>query len=99
MNELRQRVCDLAGDGEDLIFFDPAETFDDAILGVARRIGMDPVVVYDQGKVLGNLEHEMLGDSEDPETDALEHFEYNVAGGYLGERTPIFITLLEEKNG
>jgi hypothetical protein len=23
--------------------------------------------------------------------DAIEHFEYNVAGGYVGEKTPIWV--------
>jgi hypothetical protein len=32
---------------EDLIFLEPA-IFDEAILGVAERFGMDPVVAYDR---------------------------------------------------
>jgi hypothetical protein len=94
MNDLRKRVCELAGDGEGLVFFGPPEIFDDAILGVARRIGMETVVVYDQSKVISNM---MAEDGD--ELSAIEHFEYNTIGSYVGERTPIFVTLLEDGNG
>ena len=28
--------------------------------------------------------------------DAIEHFEYNIAGSYLGEKTPIYVYDVQE---
>ena len=63
-----------------------ADGFDDAILGVAERIGMEAVVAYSTPKIIEILAREM---SED---EALEYFEFNILGAYVGERTPIFIS-------
>ena len=30
------------------------------------------------------------------EEDALEHFNFNIIGGYVGERTPIFLTNIKD---
>lgn len=58
-----------------------ADGFDDAIIGVT----IDDVVVYSVTKCIEILMHDM---SED---EALEYFEFNVAGGYVGEKTPIWV--------
>jgi len=76
---------------EQQITFDPelltADGFDAAIIGVASRCGMQPVVVYDRAKCLEIL---MANDDMDYET-AEEFFEFNVAGAYVGERTPMYL--------
>jgi hypothetical protein len=92
----RERCVEISGD-EGLLFLDPPETFDRAILGVARRIGMEPIVAYDRGIVLARLAQEAreAGD-DDPEQSAIDHYEFNVAGSFVGEKTPIFLDLLEE---
>ena len=59
-----------------------ADGFDDAILGVDDR-GMR--LVYSVDKCI-----EILCQDMEYET-ALEHFDYNIAGAYVGERTPIWI--------
>ena len=69
-------------DYEGLLF---ADGFDEAIIGVAERIGMEPVVAYDTNKIIEILSREM---SED---EAVEYFEFNILGAYMGERTPIYI--------
>lgn len=74
-------------DGEELLF---ADGYDDAILGVVYRDGTN-VVVYDRTKVLQILEKDMT-----PE-EAVEFFEFNVAGAYVGPQTPIFLELLSEE--
>jgi hypothetical protein len=71
----------------DLMF---ADGFDDAIIGHADRSGMQPVVAYDTTKVIEILQREMS------QEDAEEFFAYNVLGAYVGEGTPIFITLIGE---
>lgn len=73
----------LAEIDDELLFLDPPETFDACVLGVGYRCGQDPVVVYDEDKVI-----EALGL---PEDEAREYFEFNVAGAYVGPRTPIFL--------
>ena len=59
--------------------------FDRAVLGTSQRIGMEDCIVYDVNEVLLILMQDMS------EEDALEHFDYNIAGSYVGETTPIFL--------
>ena len=70
-------------DCEGLLF---ADGFDDAIIGIAERIGMEPVVAYDTNKIIEILARDM------PKEDAVEYFEFNILGAYMGERTPVFIS-------
>jgi hypothetical protein len=69
-------------DYEGLLF---ADGFDEAIIGVAERIGMEPVVAYDTNKIIEILSREMTED------EAVEYFEFNILGAYMGERTPVFV--------
>lgn len=61
--------------------------FDDAIIGVTRRINMEPVVAYDYDKCIRILMSKHGMEYE----DALEYMEYNIVGAWMGENTPIFI--------
>jgi len=63
-----------------------ADGFDDAIIGVSYRCGSDPVVAYDREKCIDILAKEMEYE------EAVEYFEFNVIGAYVGENTPTFIT-------
>ena len=65
--------------------------FDSAIIGIASRIGMTPVVAYDEERLIGALVEE----GWDP-IDAIEWVEINTKGSYLGENTPIIINFHEE---
>jgi hypothetical protein len=60
-----------------------ADGFDDAVIGVDSASSR---LIYSCKKCL-----EILIEVEemDPE-DAIEHFQYNVAGAYVGEKTPIW---------
>ena len=71
---------------EDLIFLDPA-VFDEAILGVAERFGMDPVVAYDRSRVIDIYARDMTRE------EAEEFFEFNTIGAWLGDATPVFIDM------
>jgi hypothetical protein len=66
-----------------------ADGFDEAILGISQRVGMEDVVAYDRDKCISVL---MDRDGMSQE-DAVEYFEFNVAGAYLGENTPVFISM------
>lgn len=65
-----------------------ANGYDEAIIGVTA----DNVLVYDKDLVIQILAREM------PVEDAMEYFDYNVAGAYVGERTPLFITTVKSIN-
>lgn len=79
---------DLAGEwGVELLFLSDAE-FDEAIIGVAERIGQEPVVAYDTTKLVEILSRSMSVD------EAYEYFEFNILGAYVGEKTPMFVTTM-----
>lgn len=56
--------------------------FDNAVLGVDDRTMR---LVYSKSKIIKQLLKEM-----DYET-AMEHFDYNIAGAWMGEQTPIIV--------
>jgi len=62
------------------------EGFDNCIVGVCHGFGSEPVIAYDQAKVL--LKH--MNDGMTSE-EAVEFFEFNQLGAYVGEGTPVFI--------
>lgn len=62
--------------------------FDDAIIGMAERINLGPVVAYSVDKVIQIL---MERDKMEYE-DAWDYFSFNIIGAWVGENTPIFIT-------
>ena len=67
------------------------EEFDPAIRGIVSRIGQEDVICYDKTKIL-----EILMEGGMDEEDAIEHFEYNIIGSYVGDKTPCFISFTEE---
>ena len=73
-----ERLIELYGDEELL----KADGFDDAVIGICTR---DYRLIYSMKKVLEILCSEGMN-----EEDALEHFYYNIAGSYVGEKTPIW---------
>jgi len=65
----------------ELLFMTEAE-FDEAIIGVEERAG---VVAYDIDKIIEILMRDMTED------EAVEYFEFNILGAYVGEKTPVYI--------
>ena len=57
---------------------------DDAIIGIDDNL----CVVYDKDKIISKLRETMYEDFE-----AEEYFDYNIGCAYLGEYTPIYITV------
>ena len=70
-------------DDDNIIFL---SDLDAALVGIGERIGMRPIAIYDSQKCIETLmkRHDMTY------KDALEFFEFNISGVYLGEYTPIF---------
>ena len=58
--------------------------FDEAILGVVERCDL-LVVCYDRNKILEILMRDMNLD------EAMEYFEFNILGAYMGESTPVYL--------
>jgi hypothetical protein len=69
---------------DNALFLEPP-VFDEAILGVAERFGMEPVVCYDRTRCIDILARDM--DREDAE----EFFEFNTIGAWMGDLTPVFV--------
>tara|TARA_Y100000310_G_scaffold306160_1_gene347020 strand:- start:92 stop:379 length:288 start_codon:yes stop_codon:yes gene_type:complete len=61
--------------------------FDDAFIGVGHRCGQPDLAIYDTEKILEIL---MERDGMTSE-DAIEHFEFNIAGSWVGEQTPMMV--------
>lgn len=68
----------------DILFMDGFD--DDCIAGIGIRFGQEPIIMYDYDKVITQLIKD--GMSED---DAIEWFDYNIIGAWVGDRTPGFI--------
>jgi hypothetical protein len=65
-----------------------ADGFDDAFVGTTiSAFGRKQVAVYDYDKCILILMH----DNHMTEDDAIEYFNYNVIGSWIGEETPIYI--------
>jgi hypothetical protein len=60
------------------------DNFDEAIIGVVERIGLE-AICYDKDKVIEILMREMT------EEEALDYFQFNMIGSWVGEHTPLFL--------
>lgn len=76
---------------EQLLFLD-GEGFDACIIGVVEGWGPEQSVVhrvvYDREKLLQALMQAAGVDEE----DALDYFEFNILGSYVGPQTPVFLS-------
>jgi len=87
VNQIREWLS--GWNGEALL----ADGFEDAIVGICERFGAVPVVAYDRDKCI-----EILMDRDGMEDEeAVEYFEFNVAGSYVGDGTPVFLTLWDKE--
>jgi hypothetical protein len=76
---------EIAENYPDLLVMDP-EYLDEAIIGVATRIGLE-AVCYDTEKVIELLmQHDGMGYEE-----AIEYMDFNMKGAWVGETTPVFL--------
>ena len=68
-----------------------ADGLDEAVIGIAHRIGLE-VICYDLHKVISIL---MTRDGMD-EDEAYEFYQFNIAGAWVGESTPLFLQRMEK---
>lgn len=65
--------------------------YDDCVLGVLERFGMEPIVLYDKAKVIDKIVSLSPGGSRE---EAVEYYEFNQLGGWHGDKTPGFVVKL-----
>ena len=100
MNKLEQ-IDEYADEtGQELLVLgdrEDRERFEEAIIGIAHRFGMEPSVCYDYDKVIEIFTKQFaedIEDDEDPHEMAVEWFDYNVIGAWDGDTTPLYIKKL-----
>ena len=64
--------------------------FNDAVVGIVERYGMNTVVLYNKDKCL-KIMQERDGMTE---SEAIDFYYYNMVGSYVGEYTPCFAEIL-----
>lgn len=72
-----------------------ADGLEDAFIGIGRTFNSIPVAIYNTDKVIEIL---MTRDVMTHE-EALEFFDFNIAGAYIGEATPIFMSVMNRPTG
>jgi len=78
----------LADESPEILLLDE-EKYDEAIVGLVYKSG-GMVAVYDSYKIIEILNKEMSYD------EAAEYYTYNIEGSYMGDQTPIYMTLLKD---
>ena len=76
----------LAEFGEEALLMEPRSDYDDCIIGVGARFHDGPLAIYSVERILAVL----MRDDEVDEEGAMEWFEFNVIGGWMGSGTPLF---------
>ena len=66
-----------------------ADGFEDAFIGIVESFGSAPKALYNANSCI-----DVLMERDDMNHDeAMEFFDFNIAGAYVGEHTPAFIWL------
>ena len=86
---IRETIMDNYPDNQFTFLEGPG--LDSAILGVCNLFGKDPVIAYDEEKVIKSFMKQGMTRDE-----AREYYEFNTAGAYMGELTPVFINLMKD---
>ena len=60
-------------------------------MNLMDKEGMNPVAVYNTDKCIEIL----MRDDELTHEEALDHFYYNTVGAYVGEKTPLFLSMID----
>ena len=87
---IREQIVDEYGEEAETIMF--ADGFDDAIIGVGNSFGGSLCAIYDTDLIVKQCMKDGMEYDE-----ALEYFDFNIAGAYVGEQTPIFIHKIERQ--
>jgi hypothetical protein len=85
-------IEDQVGDDQQVLLADGLE---DAFVGIGSAFNAVPVAIYNKDKVIEIL---MTRDGMTID-EAYEFFDFNIAGAYVGESTPIFMSVLDRPTG
>lgn len=69
-----------------------ADGFEDALIGYVQQGPGDPVALYDRSRCIEIL----VSRDEMTYEEAIEFFDFNVQGAWVGEKTPAFAVLLQK---
>lgn len=61
--------------------------YDDCIIGIGQRFGIEPFFIYDEKKML----EKMVNEDGMTYEEAVDFFEYNILGAYISESNPAFM--------
>lgn len=81
-----EKLLSLLGKEDEILL---ADGFDEALIGHAA--GMEPRAVYDYDCCIECLVEDGMTYEE-----AVEYFEFNTVGAYVGEQTPVFVRQVDE---
>ncbi len=81
VSALREQIAEA---NEAALLLEPAEIYDQAIIGLTS--GIEPVVVYDHGLIV-----EALIESGQSEEDAVEWIDYNIIGSLGQAGSPVIL--------
>jgi len=82
---VRERLAEI---DPELLF---ADGYDDCIIGIGAQWSKEGLVLYDRKKVIDKLMRDGMDYGE-----AEEFFEFNIQGAWVGEKTPMFVTRVED---
>ena len=95
MNGLEKKQ-EIANRNEEALFLDgldgDKDAFNDALIGWGERCGLETVAIYSIDKIYGILIEKFNMDIQ----EAIEWYDFNIAGAYMGENTPIYVYDLRE---
>ena len=83
-NKLKDIICEY--NEESML----ADGFDDAVIGMVDGFAENPVVLYDKDKCIDILCEDM------PREEAVEYFNFNIMGAYVGDNPPKFAVLFNK---
>ena len=84
MQSSQDYLDEVAAENPDIVFY---PEYTPALLGVSYMFGEEPRLVYDYDGVLAII----MKDGDLTMDEALDYFEFNVLGAYIGPTTPCFM--------
>ena len=94
-----ERILDLMDElgAEGLLMMEPREDFDPFVVGLVERFN-DIFVVYDKDALIDSFRRELVAggmDFYEADVVATEHWSFNQNGGWYGDGTWGFISMME----
>lgn len=91
MPQVLDLIDEVADDGAEILMLEPRDEYDKCLVGLGERF-TSVFAVYDRRCILDVIAAGMP-DEPDAEAMAVEHYEFNILGGWVGDGTPAFINI------